>query len=230
MKKYIVFLLAAFVVSGSCHKYDGLKSDAIGNLYFYGRLFIRDSVLDNGIPKPLLAETPIQLTYSSDTSQVLFSTKTTADGYFTFLNLTPDTHYTILAETTVGADSFKSLYSVSQDILADVSKSNLTPLLQLDNKKQNGVLYTVRDLSTKGLITGCNVCFFSSPLIYQKDSCEYASFSLATNTNGKVLKTNLSPGRYYVLFKKAAGTLLLNTKDTLAVPNVGIVRKDIFLQ
>jgi hypothetical protein len=230
MKKRLITLsFFITIITISCKKYSEIQSDVNDGLYIYGRLFIQDSINDNGNIKPLLKETSVVISYKNDPSKVLYTTKTSIDGYFSFLNLTKGVEYTVKAETETGTDSFKALFSSQTDTLLDETKNSLAPVLKFDYNKQNGVLYTIKDNLTNGLINGCNACFFSSQQLAAKDSCEYSLFSIPSNTNGMVLKTNLLPGRYYVLFKKQAGTLLLKSSDVIDITTSGIIRKEIKL-
>ena len=192
-------------------------------------MYIQDSINDNGTTKPLLKETPVSISYKNDPVKILYTTKTNSEGYFSFLNLTKGAEYTILAETETGTDNFKALFSSKTEVLLDATKNSLAPVLTFDNTKRNGVLYTIKDNLTNGLISGCNTCFFSSLQLAQKDTCDYGLFTIPSNMNGLVLKTNLQPGRYYVLFKKDAGILKLRATDILDVTPSGIIRKEIKL-
>lgn len=228
MKKifFIITAITAFIFS--CKKYEKIKSDADNKLYINGRLFILDSIIDNSTVKPLLKEVNIAITYKGDTNNILYVTKTDKDGYFTFTNLKQGNEYTIIAETEIGDGDFKLLYSTQKNVLVNESKNNVTPLLAVDETKQNGVLFTIRDNASLGLINDCKTCFFSSRQLWQRDTCDFGLFSIQSNANGKVVKTNLIPGtKYYVLFKKQAGSLLLKNSDSVIVNNKGLIRMDI---
>ncbi len=212
----------------SCKKYRSIESDVNNSLYVFGKLYIRDSINDNGLIKPLQKEITVTISYKNS-SNILYSTKSNTEGVFNFLNLTKGVEYTIAAETETGTGDFKALFSHKKDTLLDDSKNGLVLTLLFDTSKQNGVLYTIKDNLTNGLISGCNTCFFSSLQLAQKDTCDYGLFTIPSNTNGYVLKTNLQPGRYYVLFKKDAGVLKLRATDVLDVTPSGIIRKEIKL-
>lgn len=229
MKKTLITSAILVITIFSCKKYSDIKSDVNDSLYIYGRLYIQDSINDNGTAKPLLKETPVSLSYKNDPANVLYTTKTNNDGYFSFLNLTKGVEYTISAETETGTGDFKALFSSKTDVLLDVTKNSLTPTLKFDNSKQNGVLFTIKDNLTNGNISGCSTCFFASQQLWLKDSCDYGLFTIPSNTNGLVLKTNLQPGRYYVLFKKQAGSLLLKSNDIIDITPGGVIRKEIKL-
>lgn len=230
MKKITLISFLSILIITSCNKYDHLKSDVSDNLYLYGRLYLQDSINDNGSAKPILAETMVKLSYKSDISNILYTTKTNTDGYFTFLNLTKDSTYSILAETTTGSGDNKLIFSVNYDVMMDKSQKNVTPVLFLDNNKQNGVLFRIKEKASLGAISGCNTCFFSSRQLWLKDTCDYGLFSsIPSNTNGYVIKTNLFPGTYYLLFKKNIGTSVLKSTDSINVSSSGISKKDILL-
>lgn len=228
MKKILITIaLLVTIITISCKKYSEIQSDVKDGLYIYGRLYIQDSINDNGATRPLLKEVTVTISYKNDSTKILYTTKTNSDGYFSFLNLSKGVEYSVKAETETGIDSFKALFSTKTDVLLDETKNSLTLVLTFDYNKQNGVLYSIKDNLTNGIINGCNTCFFSSQQLALKDSCEYSLFTIPSNTNGFVLKTNLVPGRYYVLFKKQAGTLLLKSSDVIDITPTGIIRKEI---
>ena len=229
MKKTLILFILLFTIAVSCKKYSTIKSDVNDNLYIYGRLYIKDSINDNGISKPLLKETLVNLSYKADPLKIIYTAKTNTEGYFSFLNLTRGAEYIIAAETETGTGDFKALFSIKTTVVMDTIKNSLTPVLNLDEIKQNGVLYTIKDNLSNGLINGCNTCFFSSQQLAAKDSCEFSLFTIPSNTKGLVLKTNLLPGRYYVLFKKQAGSLLLKSSDIIDITTNGLIKKEIKL-
>ncbi|MFZ1784044.1 MAG: hypothetical protein WAU23_02485 [Ferruginibacter sp.] len=212
-----------------CAKYKSTQSDVNDSLYIFGRLFIQDSINDNGTTRPLLKETPITISYKSSPDKILYSAKAGADGYFSFLNLTKGAEYIISAETETGSDDFKAPFSVKTDIVLNDTKNDLAPVLLFDDTKKNGMLFTIRDNASQGIISGCNACFFSSKQLWLTDTCANSLFTVVSNNNGLVLKTNILPGKYYLLFQKQAGSLLLSARDSVIVNQTGIIRKDIQL-
>ena len=144
MKKLIALFFTVSLIVMSCKKYNEITSDTDGNLYIYGRLFIQDSVNDNGTIKPLLKVASVSLTYEDDNSRILFTTNSDSNGYFTFPNLKKNAAYSILAETKTGTGSFELLYSAKKDVTLANLKTDITPLLKIYNANQNGVLYTIR--------------------------------------------------------------------------------------
>ena len=239
MKKRILLATLSLILLSfySCKKYNDLKDNGtpIGSLYVYGRLFIQDSVNDIGIIKPLSGNTIVKLSLRQDSLNIIDTTTTNIDGYFIFSNLASK-DYIISAEvekasTNSSLTDSKLIFSTSVNIsLANTSINNVTPVLLLDNAKQNGAVFTVMDDATKGRINDCEICFFSSKLLWQKDSCQYSQFTIKSNVNGIAYKTNLMPGKYYYISKKVAGSLVLKNKDSVKIENTRIVRKDLFLQ
>lgn len=220
MKKMIIPILAVLMIAAACKKYNSLPSDAESDLYIYGRLFIRDSLNDNGAVRPLNKQADLTLTYKSDTSKVLYTTQSSADGYFKFQNLKKET-YIVSAKVDKGENDFKVFYTGADTVQLDVSKTNSTPILTLDRTGQNGVLFTVRD-TTGGYINATQICFFSSKQLWNRDTCNYSLFSITTNEKGQAVKTNILPGLYYILLKRQAGSLLLQRRDSIIVPAKGI--------
>ncbi|MEO7306119.1 MAG: hypothetical protein ABIR78_07365 [Ferruginibacter sp.] len=231
MKKTIIILLhlLIIIVIISCKKYSNIQSDVNNDLYIFGRLHIQDSINDNGTTRPLLKEIPVSISYNNNPAKILYTSKTSADGYFSFLNLTKGAEYIISAETETGTGDFKTIFSVKTNILLDNTKNSLTPILLFDDTKQTGVLFTIKDNASQGLISGCNTCFFSSRQLWLTDTCANSLFTVVSNANGLALKTNMLPGKYYLLFQKQAGSLLLTARDSVIINPAGIIRKDIKL-
>jgi hypothetical protein len=228
-KKLIILASLAALFFLSCKKYREIKSDVNNDLYIFGKLQIQDSINDNGILKPFLRQAPVTLSYKHAPSQILYTTTSDTSGFFSFLNLTKGAEYVVAAKTETGSGDFKALFTSKTEVLLDVNNNSLTPTLLFDNAQQNGVLYTIKDDLTNGLISGCHTCFFSSQQLFLRDTCDYGLFTIPSNSNGLVLKTNLQPGKYYVLFKKQAGSLLLRSSDVIDIPQSGIIRREIKL-
>ena len=237
MKKIILITIVSVVLIAfySCKKYNEFKETPIGNLYVYGRLFIQDSINDNGIVKPSTGNVVVKLSLKSDSTNIIDTTTTNSDGYFTFSNL-DSKDYIINAEVekpsanTSLTDS-KLLFSTRVNVtLNNSSVNNLTPVLLLDNVKQNGVVFTVMDDATRGRINECDICFFSSKLLWQKDSCQYSQFTIKSNLNGIAYKTNLLSGKYYFIAKRVAGSLVLKNRDSIQIESNNVIRQNLLLQ
>jgi hypothetical protein len=229
MKK-IVILFFTLTIIISCKKYSEIKSDVNDNLYIYGRLHLQDSINDIGSVKPLLKEVTVNLSYKKEPSKIIYTTKANTEGYFSFLNLTKGEEYIVAAETENGTGDFKALFSTKTNVLLNTTQNSLAPILTLDNEKQNGVLFTIKDDLTRGLIGGCNICFFSSRQLWQTDTCVNSLFNTASNTNGVSFKSNVLPGKYYLLFKKQIGSVWLQAKDSVNIIEKGVVNKEIILK
>ena len=86
MKKVLITItLLVTIITISCKKYGDIQSDVKDGLYIYGRLFIQDSINDNGTTRTLLKETSVTISYKNDSTKILYTTKTNSDGYFSFL-------------------------------------------------------------------------------------------------------------------------------------------------
>src|SRR5260221_8230901 len=117
MKKLIVSLTIISFAVLACKKYNQIQSDADSKLYIYGRVFIEDSINDNGIIKPLLKATPLSISYKNDSAIILKTTITSDSGYFSFSNMKKDAEYIITAQAETGTGDSKVFFSDSVDIL-----------------------------------------------------------------------------------------------------------------
>ncbi len=229
MRKFLFSLFILTLVLTACEKYKTIRNDADSKLFIYGRLFIQDSINDNGVEKPLAKEVDVFLRYKNDSANFLNKVKTDAQGYFTFKNLVQGKTYIVSTSTETGEGDFKVSFAGESEVLLNESKEDCTPVLKFDRKSQNGVFYTIKD-NTGGLINDCEACFFSSRQIWLRDTCSFGLLSIKSNTKGMAIKTNLLPGKYYLLFKKQAGALLLQHKDSIDIQAKGILERGITLQ
>lgn len=227
------FLLAIILLCFGCKKYNSITNDAKDDFYIYGRLFIQDSINGNGSIKPLPGPTDVKIAYANKLEVNLKTVKTDEQGYFTITTLNGNSSYIITAETTTGENSFRTLYNVAhKDSIGTVSLTNVTPLLTINQEKQNGVIFILKDDSTKQLVgKDCKACFYTDRRIWQIDTaCEFNSFMETSNLNSTVIKTNILSGRYYISFRKEIGSEKLKAVDSVDINPFGIVQKDIFLK
>jgi hypothetical protein len=86
--------------------------------------------------------------------------------------------------------------------------------------------YKVLD-SLGSSITAANVCLFSSSVLYARDTCEGANFTLPTNSAGNVSFSSLPNGRYFVLasFYLNGGKIGYIARDTVDFSSVTLNRE-----
>jgi hypothetical protein len=221
MKKIIVSLTIISFAVLACKKYNQIQSDADSKLYIYGRVFVEDSINDNGIIKPLLKVTPISISYKNDSVAILKTTNTSDSGYFSFSNMKKDAEYVIIAQAETGSGDSKVFFSGSVNVLLNESKTNITPLLKLDNSKQNGIHLIVLD-NTGGKISNITAWVFNNPSLFAADTSAGKIFDMVTNPYGVSNKFNISQGRYFLRIKTRIGNIDLKGEGVIDIENTGI--------
>lgn len=205
-----------------CDKYKDSGDDLSGELYFRGRAFVANDRFNNEI-KALSGKT-IRVGYAIDsTINYLFTTTSDSDGYFLFENLKKDQPYIFFGEYE--EDGTKLTGRLDTVFSASVDSSRL--IFRLSNQ-QNGVIYTVSDVSG-GYVNNANVCFFTSGVGANED-CLNHSYQTTSNTYGKASIFNIPPSTYHVFFKAKFGTLTLKATDVITIGTTGIIRKNIVVQ
>ncbi len=223
MRKSFIYI-ALFVTAISCDKYKSSRDDISQDLYLRGRAFVFDETGTLQV-KPIGGK-GINIGYSDDnTNNYIFSATSDANGYFLFEHLKKDTKYAIYSEYEDNGIRYNGRFDTSFSKSLDSSYLNY----KVSEKKQNGVIYTVKDL-TSGLVNNCSICMFANN--FGNTSCNNPTYSLTSNPFGIASKFNMPAGvNYTVYFKATFGTTTLIATDVINnMVSEGIVRKTIIVQ
>jgi hypothetical protein len=220
MKLSILYLicLTSFI---SCKHYHDLKEDneVRGNGVIGGRLFVVDSLTKQGIPSPL-GKKIIYLLHAgrTDTLDYIMNTTTSDDGYFSFLNLDPDSTYRLLYKEGINNLAF----------IADTSlkpTAETFPLLaRVDRYRQNGIHIILLDnLATP--LANTDICVFTSEAQYNTNSCSGSNYKLKTDSSGRAYIFNIQPGQYYFYSTATIGGIEFVTKTQFKVEDTIVFKK-----
>ncbi len=224
------FLTIALIITTTlflvaCEKYKKAKNDADGNLYLHGRVFYNDDITTTGTVKQL-GKTVVKIGYPADNGvNYLYTTTADDEGYFVFKNLSSETDYLILADSTVNGIKFTGRLPIKINASLDTARL----ILQPNEVTQNGFVYTVKD-NLGGIVKDCAVCVFSSFVLASRDTCAGSTYQLTTSEYGRANKMNISPGTYVTVFRGGSDTLILKGRDTITITANGIVRKSVIIR
>jgi len=224
LKAFYLFLFAMSLLA-SCNKYAQTKNDLRGNNYISGIVYLENDYSTNGLLTPLINHfVQIKDTTELSSPDYLYAVKTDSNGYFIFQNLRNAVSYTVFATDTLsGVSYYGNLIVVLSNDTAP--KNNAVLVLTPDSAQQNGFIYTVMD-SAHDIIANCQVCVFSSPLLFNQDSCSGAIFNLKTNSFGLASQFSISPGTYMTQATAIFGKDTLRGQDSsLIIPFIG-TKKD----
>ncbi|RYZ27081.1 MAG: hypothetical protein EOO10_13780 [Chitinophagaceae bacterium] len=224
--------------------FQNLRSDKIYRLYYEEKvgdvLYIgKDTVQVPSNQKPLFAEVALnkqsgmQFTVSDPTGGRIKGAKicvflnassyvagacdasnfqlTTDDyGRASKLNISPGTYY-ILASFSAGTTTL-----TRKDTVVVSSRVEQRTLQLQPGTTKNGVTYLVLD-STGARLSGVSLCFFTSPVLFSRDTCEGSNFQLLSNNNGVATQQDIAQNKYYVYGYLKVGDIAFAGKDTLQV-------------
>jgi hypothetical protein len=213
----------------SCVKYSQTRNDLKGNSYIAGVAYLQNDYGTNSLLTPLTQHI-IQI---KDTTEVpspgyFYSVNSDTNGYFIFPNLRGGVVYIVFATDTISGISFYGSIKVliPNDSLA---KNDATLILTPDSAQQNGFIYTVTD-SSKDIIANCQLCVYSSPLLFGQDTCSGAIFNLTTNTFGMASQFSVLPATYMTRATSTFGNITLTGQDTsLIIPLIGTIKHTIVI-
>jgi hypothetical protein len=224
--KTLFTILTVSVLFFACQKYADATHDLSGSFYYRGRVFYFDDIYGDSRVNTLGTIT-VKLFNGKDTANFIYTTQADKDGYFLFKNLEEGKQYTILADTIISGVRYTKRDSVS------ISKSidSSTLILSASQQSQNGIVYTVKDPSGTGLITNATICLFTSSLLANRDTCEGSNYSLPnTNAIGRSAQFNIPANTYYAVLSYRFGNQIWRSRDTLVLPQSGILKKEKKLQ
>lgn len=220
-------LLPCFMIclAPACKKYAELTPDLAGDLYYRGRAFYNEEIYRSPKVSPL-GGISVKLYNSTDEANYLYSVTADKDGYFTFSHLEKDKIYFVGADTTLASVR----YSVRRMVQLGISRDTAALTLDLNTTQQNGIVYIIKDASG-GLVANTNVCLFKSALLASRDTCEGSNYSLPpSNAEGRSAILNIPSGTYYAILYYQFGAQKLFRKDTVTVPQPGILTREIVLR
>lgn len=212
MKQAIIIYTLLLMLLWSCNK--GIEAD---NQYLRGRLFLLDTITQTskGVP---VANRKVLLSLPGDSLNYLYSTKTDADGYFSFTLLADGQNDFVLRTF----DSTKGyIYRSRKDVKR--GQTNLVLVEQLDETAQNGFVLKTTDESGN-LFTGAKVYFYKSLALAVQNSPAGFIDSFTSNKDGKLFKLGLAPGLYYVNALKTVDTAIFQrTLKQVNIPATGFL-------
>jgi hypothetical protein len=205
----------------SCNKYSQTRTDISGNNYIAGIAYLLNDYSTNSLLTPL-SNHIIQI---KDTTEVpspdyFYSVPSDSNGHFIFPDLRSGIVYTVFALDTLSGISF---YGSIKVLLRNdtIPVNDTTLILSPDSAQQNGFIYTVTD-STGDIIANCQLCVYSSPLLFDQDSCSGAIFNLTTNTFGMASQFTVFPATYMTQAMATFGNYTLTGQDSsLIIPLIG---------
>jgi len=218
MKQAIIIITFLLLVLWSCNK--GIEAD---NQYLRGRLFLLDTITQssNGIP---IANRKVLLTIPGDSLNYLYSTKTDADGYFSFTLLADGQNEFILRTF----DSTKGyIYQSRKEVKR--GQTNIVLVEQLDETLQNGFVLKTTDESGNSL-QGTKVYFYKTLSLAVQNSPAGAVDSFISIKDGKLYKLRVTPGLYYVNALKTIDTATFQRSlKQIIIPSTGFLYDSIQL-
>lgn len=214
MKKTILYVLLVFAVVAGCSKFRDMKDndDFKDGAYIRGRLFLVDSLTQNGVASPL-GNKKLTISYADaqDTLNYLYETTTSADGYFTFPNLRTDKTYRIRYQETLNNGIF---FSADQNA---TTADTVRLFARVALTKQAGFHLVLSD--STGPIKSDTICVFTSSFQFNSNNCAQATYSLITDTFGRAYKFNIPPGKYYFYSTLSVNNQAYEVKDSLVITN-----------
>jgi hypothetical protein len=219
--KLIILILLIIVSAGmiTCTKYKSTRDDTKGDSSIYGRLFITDTLLGNGIAASVGNQT-IYLSYGSQTDlagNFLYSTLTDSAGYFSFTNLNEDSSYRLHFSDTVAG-----LVYAADTLLSKPGIDSLAFIAQPALKSSTGFRISFLDSTGGGAVPGIPVCVFTSEtlsLSASKDTCAGSNYQLTSDNYGHISLFGLVPGTYYLYYHSNYSALSGSGLETLQVTN-----------
>lgn len=124
------------------------------------------------------------------------------------VNISPGIYY-ILASFSAGTTTL-----TRKDTVVVNNRVEQRPLQLQPANANNGVNYLVLD-STGARMSGVSLCFFTSPVLFSRDTCEGSNFQLFSDINGAATKQDIPQNRYYVYGYLKVGDIAFAGKDTL---------------
>jgi len=204
----------------SCKKYRDMKdSDVMDGGDLYGRLFLLDTITQRAVDVPQ-ARKKITISYKGDTDTLnyLYSTTTDDDGHFLFSNLRKDREYIVRYSEMIDGKWYWAADTTS------IPNTTFSLVAQLSYDKQPGILLQTKDEHGK-IISGAQVCIFSSSIAFQGNSCDGSIFSEKTGENGVFYKGNIQSSVYYVLTTMTINGVSYSSRDTLDVAGKVVARE-----
>jgi hypothetical protein len=209
----IIILLIAIV---ACSKYKRVVDDVGGNGTLYGRLFLVDTVLGQGIPTPF-GKQVVYLFYSADSlpyGNFLITAQTDSLGYFNFTSLRTDSYYRVEVNDTINGLVYEAdtVMKAGNDSLA----LTVTPALYASI----GFRYSFSDSHNGGAIPGVQVCVLTSQILAYAaggDTCAGSNYQLKSDSFGRAYLFDIPPGMYYTQIRTNYTALPINFLDSVVV-------------
>ncbi|HEY0065738.1 MAG TPA: hypothetical protein VGB46_00195 [Flavisolibacter sp.] len=213
MKKIVLYTILLFAIIAGCSKFRDMKGtdDFKDGAYIRGRLFLVDSLTQNGIASPL-GNKKLTISYadSQDTLNYLYEVSTSADGYFTFPNLRTDKTYRIRYKETLNG----ILFSADQNA---TTADTVRLFARVALTGQTGIHLVLSD--STGPVRGDTICVFTSSFQFNSNNCAQATYSLITDTFGRASRFNVPPGKYYFYSTLTVNNHAYEVKDSMVVTN-----------
>jgi hypothetical protein len=227
MKYYTyIFAIVCVLLQPGCGKPEGYD-DLSGEQTLSGTVFLKDT-LNTGVYKEvLLHNLTIRIKHLADSSteNFLMSLKSDDFGNFTSETLSPASYIVHAEKDTLNLhfriDTIIDLHKDLKDI-----RFFLTP----DTVHYNILSVICRDNATKGLLSGVNVCFFTSRQAADSNICLGNFTSQVTNNYGRVLLMQIPPEYIYFNARDSIGTLDIRSKDSANVKINGLRQRILYLK
>lgn len=151
-------------------------------------------------------------TESCDASN--FQLTTDDYGRASKININSGTYYILTSYTA-------SNITFSRKDTINVDNQIVQKTLQLQQTK-NGISYIVLD-TTGAKLSGANLCFFTSPVLFSRDTCEGSNFQIQSDIKGNASKSDIHQDKYYVYASLKAGEAIFVGRDTVQISSTIIM-------